>query len=431
MRRSQELTIKLSELREKRDGLTEKINKATLAGEDPNEEWRGELDSVTTEIRGAETSYRAALQKEDEEDQAAAAKMPGGDQQRLAELRGKVSITDYLGEIGRGKDATGAADEYRKEVFGDAARSGLVPIEILGPTESELRMEESRTEEHRAVTPVAEAAKGLGSQADILARVFTNSIAMRLGVTMPSVPMGTRTFPLLSSGTPATMQPPSGEQEAVAGSFSGITLGPKRLTGSYEFRVEDLELLAGLEPALREDLRAVITDQMDEQIINGDGAGANVEGLIAGLADPVAAAGELTHDNFQATFTGLVDGINAYMLSDILAVLGKDTYVKSESVYRTNAAEESGYSYMARRMGGLSVSSRIPAVKAKKQEGIAALTSYPGNNAVAPVWNGVEFIRDPYTLAQKGEVRITALMLWNFGIVRETGWRRVQFQTVA
>ena len=49
-------------------------------------------------------------------------------------------------------------------------------------------------------------------------------------------------------------------------------------------------------------------------------------------------------------------------------------------------------------------------------------TRYPGRNAVAPIWRGVETIRDPYSGAASGEVAVTMLMLWNLKILREAGW---------
>ena len=52
-----------------------------------------------------------------------------------------------------------------------------------------------------------------------------------------------------------------------------------------------------------------------------------------------------------------------------------------------------------------------------------ALTSYPGRNAIAPVWRGVEMIRDPYTSASKAQVRLTLIAFFSFKILRETGWQ--------
>ena len=113
---------------------------------------------------------------------------------------------------------------------------------------------------------------------------------------------------------------------------------------------------------------------------------------------------------------------------DIRSVVGKLTFGYGHTLFRTGATDNgpraSAYEYVRERIGGLSVSSRIPDTEAEKaQVNIASLTSYPGRNAVAPVWRGMELIRDPYTDAGKGQVRLTAVMFWNFKILREAGWK--------
>ena len=44
-------------------------------------------------------------------------------------------------------------------------------------------------------------------------------------------------------------------------------------------------------------------------------------------------------------------------------------------------------------------------------------------SAVAPVFSGVELIRDPYTNAAKGQVAVTAVMLTDFAILRTGAYR--------
>ena len=41
----------------------------------------------------------------------------------------------------------------------------------------------------------------------------------------------------------------------------------------------------------------------------------------------------------------------------------------------------------------------------------------------------MELIRDPYTRASQGEVALTAIMLWNFKVLRETGWALTKVRT--
>jgi len=429
LRTSQTLMLEMSEKRGELATVTETLNASAAAGSEPAAEDVGKADGLTREIRALEVRYRAAVLKEEEEDRAAEAGDPNAPNAKLAELRAKCSVTAFMHEAVSGNETAGPEAEYRAEVLGDASAAGFVPIEFFAGREDRA---ETRDTEQRAVTPVADSATGLGSQADILPRIFTRSVAAGLGVGMPSVPMGVRTWPIMTGGTTASMQAPSGKQEAVAGQFKGETLGPVRLTGSYEFRVEDLQLLRGLEDALRRDLRMVLSDKMDDQVINGDGNAPNVPGMIGanGIpAGPNAAAAAAGYEVFVQAFTGGVNGLYSFGLGDIRSVWGAETYQHAETLYRANNTDDTVYAVMQRRSGGIRVTNRIAA--GKVQDAIFARAAFPGTTAVAPVWSAVQMIRDPYSLAQQGEVRITMLMLWNFKVIRPDAFYRRSIRNAA
>ena len=433
MRLSQKTMLKLSE---KRQALGEALKKANKEGVTPEDRTAAlnEADTLQSEIRQLEIEYRAAVVDEDQEDATG-----GGDAEVREEHRllDRASILPFLTEAGGGSPLSGVEAEYRSAVFGDEARSNVMPIDILETrADRAARLSEQRQD---AVTPVADSAVSSGSEAGILPRVFTRSIASRLLVSMPSVPVGTATYPIMVSGTTAAMQAPDGEQDAVAGSFMGLSLDPVRLTSRYLFRIEDLSKLRGMEDALRRDLTAVMSDAMDDQIINGDGAAPNVNGFLNELKAQATPGTEDAWGKILEKFLSLVDGLNAYNLSDVRAVVAGKTYRHMSNAFNSNAGQpvDSVYEYLRARMGGISVSSRIPDAvgasgdEAKAQDLIAALTSYPGRNAVAPVWRGIEMIRDPYTGAARGQIAITAVMLWNFKILRDAGWKRIRVRSDA
>ena len=171
---------------------------------------------------------------------------------------------------------------------------------------------------------------------------------------------------------------------------------------------------------------------MDNQIVNGDGTSPDVSGFLKELTAPGVDNAVTSWGGYFGKFSSLVDGLNAYQLSDVRVIEGKDTFGYAETLFRTGANDNGPARFGPRvcrfgRIGGMSVSSRIPATATsgtfnKHQVNIAALTSYPGRNAVAPIWRAFSVIRDPYTGAASGEVAITAVALWNFKILRETGF---------
>ena len=435
MRKSQEISIKLSEARSRLNKSIETRN-AVKDGETPSADLISEMDQAAKAISPLEVEYRAAILAEDSEDEKNAKLDPDAEHREADRLLSQSSIMPFLAEgmSSGGQKVEGKEAELRAAMLGDEAREGLVPFEmLLPPADPEQRQIEHRVD---AATPVAASVKTQGSQASVLERVFSRSIAARLLVSMPSVPVGSANYPILTSGTTAAVKNPGTAQDAEAGAFEGFTLDPKRLTARYLFRIEDMYKLRGYESVLRRDLAAVMSDAMDAQIVSGDGTAPNVDGFLSELAAPAAKATVTAWDEFLAHFTGVVDGLNAYALADIRAIVGSLTFQHTAALFRTgandNGPREAVGDYVRQKVGGLSVSSRIPAtVSAKEEINILAKTSYPGRNAVAPIWRAFEVIRDPYSGAASGEIALTAVALWNFKILRETGFGLFRVRTVA
>lgn len=424
MKKSDTARLKLSSIRQD-------LNKHLEAG--VTDENRAEVEKLSKGLENAEVEYRAAIQAEAEEDK----KQPGTDEHRSVQdgeererqrLIQRSSLGAFFKEALTGKEVSGAELEMRSAVLGDGAAQGKVPFAILDPGPERRRVEDRAD----VVTSLDAADITTGSRASVLERIFTNSIAAGLGVSMPSVPVGEASYPVMTAGTAASMVAAEGAIEAAEAQFTLTNIGPTRLSARYRLRVEDMASFPALEETLRSDLRMAMTDAMDNQVINGNGAAPNVSGLFNALAAPTAASGVVAFGNFIDTFAGFVDGITSYGLGDIAGVIGPTTYARAASAFANSGkGDVSAAEYIRGRAGGLRVSSRMPAVASKKQEGILARTSYPGTNAVAPVWEAFELIRDPYTNAATGIVNLTAIMLWNFKVLRTGAWKRVEFQVAA
>lgn len=418
MTNSQRLSVELSETRQALNGEIEKRNKLT-DGQEPSAEDDRKLDELTRKVSRLETEYRAAVTTEAAEAEEQRSTEPDAEKREELELLGRASIGPYLMEAVEQRSAGGVEAELRAAALGDDANPGSFPVELLD-FEAPARTEERAD----AVTPVAAAALADGSQASVLPRVFTRSVASRLGVAMPTVPVGAAVYPVMLTGTTATQAADDTHVDAAAGSFTGYTLEPIRLTAAYLYRTRQALQLRNFEEVLRRDLNAVMSDAMDDQVVNGDGAGANVNGFLSELpaaADAVDA--EVNYRGYIGRLAQSVDGINAYGMADLRTVIGAATFRHMIDEYRSNNSEQSAWDKLMQTLGGISVTSRIPAPTNDVQTNVTALSSYPGRNAVAPVWRGVELIRDPYTAAGRGEVRLTAIMYWNFKILREAGWK--------
>ena len=395
---SQKLQVRMSEVRQR-------LNE--LAGDEKAD--GAEVDTLAAEMGTLEARYRAAIVAEAhdaEEAEAEEAKTP--ETREHAELRGRVELRDYLMEAANGRAATGAAHEFRQAIMGEQARAGVIPWEALLPVGE-------REERVDAVTPAPSTIQG--NQQAILARVFANSAAAFLGVAMPRVPTGQTLYPVMTAGATASMRAAGAVKDAEAGTFTVEMLSPIRLTARYLFRVEDLAKLRGMEDTLRADLRAAISDAMDVQVLSGDGTAPNVSGFLKALTEPTDPTGTAaSFADFLAAHVAGVDGLYSTGLQAVRMLVGVASYKVAAGKFNS-AGDVASSDYLVTHSGGLRTSANVPAPVSDVQSAITYATGGAGS-AVAPVWEGLELIRDPYTGAASGEIAVTAVALWAFKVVR-------------
>lgn len=317
----------------------------------------------------------------------------------------------------------------------------------LGLTEEQIPMQ-ALLERADAISPQDAAGSALDSgdisntRAPILRRVFGATDTAFLGIGMPMVPPGKRTYPVMVDGTTASMQARGGKPDAGAAKFGVVTATPKRITSRYVFDLEGVAELGGeLEMVLRADMRAALGFALDLQLLTGSGAAPNVTGLLKQLdltLPPGAPAGkdapQLSWANFKQIFTQGLDAKYARTEADIRALIGSVTYSTARGLYRNaNAGDARDAIAEARALGSaVRRSFQLPApaqvtvkgqgASTKKHESMI-VNSEPGA-AIAPVWQGITAIRDPYSNAGEAQVVLTIHMLFDFVMRRKDGWHQ-------
>ena len=422
MTTAQKLQLRASEIRARLSEI------AGLADDALTDEIRTETDKLTGEYRDVELRNRAAIVAEDAEREEAETRgnLDGADAETraLRDLQGRVSFGRYLQGFAHGEQLTGAERELAEHRGITTAGNWLPWDALLGPAPAvELRAD--------AVTP-APASGNPVNQAEIVQRVFARGAVARLGVAMPSVGVGTASYPLIGTGQSAEFKAKDGAKEAAEGEIEPNTLGPVRLQARVQFRVEDAMTTMGLESALREDLSRAISDQLDAQVV---GAGdARVRGFLAtaahgGLADYADPGDVVTFGAAAEQAARGVDGKYAGAESELSWVIGVASYAKLAGLIQSNDSV-SATERLRRLLADFMASANVPAAASNVQSGILAKlgAADAGMNAVAPIWEGLRLVRDEVTNAAEGKIAVTAVALHNFKVLRPAGFVRTKLK---
>ena len=409
-------------------------------------EARQALNNLAEDCKAEER--QAAIDTLNTTDQSVADLLSETPAQAPIELRSKIKLGRYLHAFAQDKAADGAEAELRQELN---LSDNALPLEAL----ADLADLEQRADQVSPQTQDTSKNDQLASGAvnrttgPMLTRVFKQTDSAFLGVSMPTVPAGERRYPVMTAGTTAAMVARGAQQDAGPARFDVVDANPHRLSARYVFDLEGVAELGGLlESTLRSDLRMAMGYQMDLQILNGSGSSNQVTGLLNAIPltlEPGATFA--TNDSNKVPDWGLakqlgygsLDGIHARTESDLRMLMGQAVYNILRAVYRgTTADNEDGVEVLRRQGVALRQSFQIPApskltispknTAASKNHQKLLVNAEPGA-AVAPVWQGITMIRDPYSNAGKGQVVLTANMMFDMILRRTDGWKNYAIRT--
>lgn len=342
----------------------------------------GQLETAKNAIKAAQTEFETMALAEPDIPEHRTNTREG------AELRAMLdgaNLGEAFDRIISHAMPTGAMAELQRHM---GMEGNMIPLALL---------------ETRAVTP-GPANVGQNQQA-IIPYTFPQSAAAFLGVDMPTVGVGEAVFPVLTStltvGTPAE----NAAQAETTGAFSAEVLSPSRIQTAFFYSREDRARFAGMDSALRENLSAGLADGLDDQILSG------TNGLFTGTN--LANNNQTTNDTFDSYLSNLVwnqiDGRYASMASELAMVVGAATYKDLGATYRNTSVDRSALDRIMELVSGIRVSAHVPVPATNRQN--VVIRRGGSRNAVAPIWEGITIIPDDVTLADKGQIKITAVML--------------------
>ena len=415
MLRSQELQIRRNE-------ITSRLN--DLAGRDTlTAEERTEITTLSNELETNTAQYRAAVSTESES-AAETRSASDGESAEIRSLSERARLGLYLQAAVESRTVTGVEAEL-------GSARGLAPGVI--PWDAFVPRNQVEDRQDTATEVTTDSQGGPRNQAEILARVFARSATQFLQVEMPSVDVGTASYPVFSSGNSASFAAKGSKVDAGAATIVSNVVNPTRLSVGYLWGIEDEASLRGLESALRDDASMAMSDKLDSQIIAGDGTAPNLSGFLDATSGPLGAAptasgsSAYTWAQYVALLTGRVDGLYANALSEVRCLVGPGIFRHQAGIYRAAETDETAEDYYRVRSGGYRISANMPALDSSSQK-VGDLLFVRGMTraAVAPVWSGVRAIRDEVTNASSGRIRLTLIALYGFKVIRadQYSWQK-------
>ena len=365
-------------------------------------------------------SKSEAEEVEDTEAQAVIARNAdtSGWDAELRELHAVASRVSIMDVVNCATAATfpakdSAFGEYRAHVIPSQTEDnpGTMPIELFLPRNEIFELDGN---EFRALTTIG--ANAQVGQRTIAGRLFANGEAAFIGAMFPTVGPGAAVFPVVTS-TPLGVSLTDGTAETIAaGSISLKRYVPLRIQISYEWAIREAYEAIGLEAAFNADILGALQSGFDNIAI--DAASAD-------LMDPTAPSADVTLLDILSSFSDAVDAKAAIDHGQVRLMLGLHTY---KFVHKLTIANI-GTAFSLLPGERIRASGHMASVMAGDNLAIAYRTGGGVSRFICPVWRRAELIRDPYTTASSGNVRLIGAMYANAGLTATDTHEQLLFQT--
>ena len=410
MLESVKISRRQSEIRQQLAGLAAKA--------EPSEDETRSMETLDAEYRVNETRYRASLIAEDTERRDAGAELETREGRERADLLRRFEVRQAVLALDEGRQLDGATAEIVTELRAAGGFRGVpIPLEAL---------------ERRAGETVASGVPDPKTTHPIIDRLFAPTAAARMGAQMISIPAGEHEWPIVTSAVTAAWA--ATETGNVGGptafATTDRTLAPDHTFG-VQLKVTRKALKqsgAALEDAIRRDLNGAITTGLDQAVFLGTGADGEPLGVIAGAATygitSTAIDAAASWAGFRAAITRFLTAHAATGPSAARVLIRPEVWDALDGTYVDTGSGVTEWDRMVANVGRESVVMSANALAAPAGgppvESSALLTTTAGG--VSPIfvglWGAVDLIRDPYSDAQSGGLRLTGLLTADLTVSR-------------
>jgi len=406
-------------IQKRQSEIREKL--AVLVGKDtPDETETRSMSDLDAEYTRNETRYRAALIAEDTERRSAGAELEKREDQEFANLVSRFELRQAVLALDEGRTLDGATAEVVQELRNVGGYRG-VPVPLLA-------LEVRNTVSTGTPDPM--------TTRPIIDRLFPGSVAARMGGQMIQIGTGSTEWPVVTSSVTAGWA--NGENANVPGPTQYTTvdkaLSPDNTLGIH-MRISRKALKQSsdaLEQAIRRDMNSTMAAELDKAIFLGTGATGQPLGVIAGMTtygigevefdgSAFDADGKAWREFRKAVIEFMVENA-ANAPGDVRLMIRPEVYDTMDDVILDSTAV-SEWDRLTRNIPLPNIVLTSNALAAPAGDPLvctALLTTTAGG--VAPFFVGMfgacDLIRDPYSDAQSGGLRLTALTTADVTVAR-------------
>lgn len=385
---------------------------ATLVGKDtPTDDETRQMEALDAEYRANETRFRAALTAEDTERREAGADLETRSGREWSDLVAGFELRQVVAAIEEGRSLSGKTAEVVEEMRSHGGYRGIpVPLGAL-----------EQRDLVAGTTTSADVPKPVAMR-PLIDRIFPASVASRLGGEVINITSGAVAIPVATAGAVAGWAPTEGANVPgpVPFDFAERMLEPDHTLGVH-MRITRKALKQagdGLEQAIRRDMNAAVQTELDRAILMGSGTNGEPLGIITGAATygiaSTAVGAAASWSAFRAAAVAFMDGNLVKSPSDIRMAFDPKVWADLDDALIAGTAV-SQWDRLVKHVpaGQIALAPTLP-------DGTAVLTTNTGG--IAPfyvgIWGGLDVIRDPYSDAQSGTLRLTALMTADVTVAR-------------
>ena len=405
MLKSHRVQIRMSETREALNALTDATDKADIT----------RRESLAAEYKAQETELRTVIQEESDDMDKAEAEYKGqpfgatAETRELRKLASKGSVDRILRAAVRGWGISDGPEHELQSHFD--LDSNVLPLVML------------LDDETRAAASFGTSPGTPGTTPGISGQVFGDSASVFANVRFEDVEPGVRIHPVITTGAltagsnNVSTPDKSAEVTETDAVLSVKELTPKRVQHGFSYTLEDAATYPGLDLGLRRNLRQGLRDKVDEQILNRGS-----DGLLKFGTQPTGPSAESTAQSYIAAASA-VDGRFATRESEVKMLVGETIYAHMAG---RALATGDGRTVTDKLGDRVRVSPHVPAYASDMQDAVVC----KGNafQTVCAIWPGIPILVDSASRGAHGEVRLWAVLMHDFAILRTEGYTRVRFR---